>query len=635
MSSVPFVSSVSGRPGARAAVADYLGKPIASVRLVHRRPRHHRAGADTTSSETRAGSRCRWSRCARASRISSASDGSTTCSVDATLEGGRRGAPLRADADSSRLEDPVRRHARACPASTTARCAAPSSIGTAPRRRSAASADLTRIRRRRAARARLSARRRSRRAPRSSTTPSARRWCSRSIPGRGRRSARSRSLGPPADARRGILDRLGLAPGAPYQREALNARIERYIDDRRSARLLPGADRAGGPPRDDDRVANLTLTVTPGPTSASSSPAIRCPADARAELVPIEREGSADEDLLEDSSNRIEEYLRAQGYRDATAPHTREDANGELLITFAVTRGPQYRVATFEISGNASLPLAGLRAGLRLRDGEPFSAARLDADVPTLEDLYRRRGFAGGEGAAAVEVVSRRRRRRRRFRWPCASSSPKACARRWTAVTFAGNQSVPEDDASPARGLQPGAPYVPGSSPRPRRDSARLSEPRVRERHRRRQARVQPGRHARGRGVHVREGPQVFVDHVLIVGNVRTSAETIERELQVKPGDPLSLSADQREPAAADRARPVPPRAHHRAAARRRDHARSAGDRRGSGRRRRWATAAASRGELRVVGQRRRAASPANGSRSRRGRSSRSAAGTCSARTDR
>ena len=41
----------------------------------------------------------------------------------------------------------------------------------------------------------------------------------------------------------------------------------------------------------------------------------------------------------------------------------------------------------------------------------------------------------------------------------------------------------------------------------------------------------------------IREGPQIFVDHVLIVGNVRTSTNTIERELQVKPGAPFSLAA--------------------------------------------------------------------------------------------
>ena len=31
----------------------------------------------------------------------------------------------------------------------------------------------------------------------------------------------------------------------------------------------------------------------------------------------------------------------------------------------------------------------------------------------------------------------------------------------------------------------------------------------------------------------VREGPPVFVDHVLIVGNVRTRTDTVQRELQV------------------------------------------------------------------------------------------------------
>src|SRR5262249_46472820 len=41
----------------------------------------------------------------------------------------------------------------------------------------------------------------------------------------------------------------------------------------------------------------------------------------------------------------------------------------------------------------------------------------------------------------------------------------------------------------------------------------------------------------------IQEGSQVFVDHVLIVGNVRTKAETIERELQFKAGDPYSLAA--------------------------------------------------------------------------------------------
>ena len=135
-----------------------------------------------------------------------------------------------------------------------------------------------------------------------------------------------------------FLDRLGLSAGVPYEPEALDTRIASYVE-----RVAPAATtRRGSTPAvsfaDDDRVANLTLTVTPGPRVRVVFTGDPLPGDTRAELVPIEREGSADEDLLEDSSNRIEEYLRAQGYRDATAPHTREEADGELLITFAVKR---------------------------------------------------------------------------------------------------------------------------------------------------------------------------------------------------------------------------------------------------------------------------------------------------------
>ncbi len=40
----------------------------------------------------------------------------------------------------------------------------------------------------------------------------------------------------------------------------------------------------------------------------------------------------------------------------------------------------------------------------------------------------------------------------------------------------------------------------------------------------------------------IEEGPQVLVDRVIIVGNVPHQPETIERELLVKPGQPLGYS---------------------------------------------------------------------------------------------
>ena len=41
-------------------------------------------------------------------------------------------------------------------------------------------------------------------------------------------------------------------------------------------------------------------------------------------------------------------------------------------------------------------------------------------------------------------------------------------------------------------------------------------------------------------GFAIHEGPQILIDHVLIVGNQRTSRDTILREVQLKSGQPLS-----------------------------------------------------------------------------------------------
>jgi outer membrane protein assembly factor BamA len=62
---------------------------------------------------------------------------------------------------------------------------------------------------------------------------------------------------------------------------------------------------------------------------------------------------------------------------------------------------------------------------LRTRVGEPFSDGRLDADVATIEEAYRRRGFAAVRAPSAAEP-QRTPTPRRRSRPSFASSSTKA-----------------------------------------------------------------------------------------------------------------------------------------------------------------------------------------------------------------
>jgi outer membrane protein insertion porin family len=349
--------------------------------------------------------------------------------------------------------------------------------------------------------------------------------------------------GRPVVSARDLFSRLGLKAGEPYQRQLLNARIERAIEERRKAgyyeaRITPAVELAN-----DDRVANITMTVSPGPLVRVVFAGDPLPSDRRAELVPVEREGSVDEDLLEDSTSRIEEYLRAQGYREAAAPHTREERNDELIITFTVKRGQQSRVSTFEISGNATVPLTEFAATLRTRDGQPFSDAKLEADVAAIQDAYAQRGFASALVRSAVEIVTPT---------PPPAQLPVAVRVLVTEgvrtmvsnVRVAGNEAIDDAALRAKVVVQPGAPYIPAQLAASRNAMESAYQDIGYQ-----TAVVEPRTEFSEDGTRVdvaflvQEGQRVFVDRVLIVGNVRTSTDTIERELQTKPGDPFSTSA--------------------------------------------------------------------------------------------
>src|SRR5688572_26589380 len=101
------------------------------------------------------------------------------------------------------------------------------------------------------------------------------------------------------------------------------------------------------------------------------------PGDEVDRLVPVRREASVDEDLLEDSQTGIETYLHTQGYRDATTMYTRQERAGELIITFRITRGPRYLVRSVTLTGNFVLPTKQLLPLVGLEEGEPFVRSTL------------------------------------------------------------------------------------------------------------------------------------------------------------------------------------------------------------------------------------------------------------------
>ncbi len=330
--------------------------------------------------------------------------------------------------------------------------------------------------------------------------------------------------------------------GPRTERDALNERIEKYLSGVRSrgyyeARVTPAVSLADG-----ERVANLTVAVDRGAHVRVVFAGDPLPANRHADLVPVEREASASEDLLEDSTNRIEEFLRAQGYRDAAAPHTRREMDGELIITFNVTRGPMFRVARVDITGNTALPASTFESALRLREGMPYSSAGLDADIAVIENAYRRSGFVGVKADSAIEPQA------------APSGAPIPVVVRVTVregvqtlvgvVTFAGNQAVDEAAMRELVSLKTGAPFVPAQLAADR-DAVLLRYSNLGFENATVDVKPEVTRDGTRTDLlfTVREGEQVRVDHVIIVGNAKTKTETIERELQLRAGDPLGREA--------------------------------------------------------------------------------------------
>jgi outer membrane protein assembly complex protein YaeT len=350
-------------------------------------------------------------------------------------------------------------------------------------------------------------------------------------------------VGRPTVSRDEFLRRLGVSPGAPYQHEALNAGIEKYVDERRRAGYYEAAVLPLIRLSEDERVADLTLTVTPGPHVRVEFKGDPLDASRRADLVPVMREGSVDEDLLEDSSNRIEEFLKAQGYRDAAAPHTRNETGDELVVIFSVTHGQQYRIATLEIAGNASMPSAELQAIMKIREGQPFSDALLESERQAIIDVYRRYGYARVEVRSVVEPVADT---------PPPAQVPVRVRLNITegprttveAVTFSGNRAFADEALRAKLELRPGVAYQPAKVGVDR-DRVQLEYQNAGYEATTVDARPEFSDNDTRVAITyvINEGPQVFVDHVLIVGNVRTSTAIVERELQLRPNDPFSLAA--------------------------------------------------------------------------------------------
>lgn len=348
--------------------------------------------------------------------------------------------------------------------------------------------------------------------------------------------------GHPLDPPGAIESRLQIQPGQPYQPGELATRLADYVTAMRHRRYYEADASPLVPVFTDDRThADVSVDIRPGPLVTVEFTGDPLPKDKIAELVPIEREGSVDQDLLEDSAVRIKEYLNQLGYWKADVPAPeRKEADGRLTLVFHVTRGRLYHLAPggIDVSGNTSVPVEELRLFLKTSQGDVFVASKLGAITGAISQLYKTKGFATvkvdsaanevGEGLVRPAIVVK--------------EGPRVLV---AGVTLNGNQAIPSERLMPLLKLSVGAPYY---GPAVARDRDALLVAYLNEGYAAADVTVPPvvpvaaAEGARADVVFkIVEGPQTIVEHIFITGNLKTNAAVIQRELQLKTGEPLGL----------------------------------------------------------------------------------------------
>ncbi|HEY6506617.1 MAG TPA: POTRA domain-containing protein, partial [Vicinamibacterales bacterium] len=190
----------------------------------------------------------------------------------------------------------------------------------------------------------------------------------------------------------GLLEQLDIRRGEAYDKAEVDRALDRWTGRMRARGHYEARASHGALFPPDGAVVSITLTQGPQIHVAFAGD----PLDEsdRNRLVPVQAEGSADEDLLEDSARAIEAFLRSEGHRDARADYDRVAGDAGVVITFTVDRGPRYVVGAVRIAGLSGMTPAEVRTGLRLSEGDSFSEEDLAAGVAAVRNTYRARGFA-------------------------------------------------------------------------------------------------------------------------------------------------------------------------------------------------------------------------------------------------
>ncbi len=301
---------------------------------------------------------------------------------------------------------------------------------------------------------------------------------------------------------------------------------------------------------DEDKAANKGLariTVNPGPTVKVTTPGTSISKRKLHENVPVFEERTVDNDLLVEGATNLRDYFQAQGYFDVSVEFKEQKVvNGNEEISYVIERGGKHRFVYLDISGNKYFNQKTIRERLFLtpksfafRNGR-YSEAFVKRDVETIKDLYESNGFRDAQVKTRVEDKYKGRTGDL-AEFFVIDEGPQYIV---SALEIKGAEKLDLTRTRQSLGSQPGQVFSEFNIASDRETIIREYEqngfPNATF-----EWSSKPGAkpHTFDITFLINEGQQQFVREVVISGLATTRPGLVEKQLELKPGSPLSLTA--------------------------------------------------------------------------------------------
>jgi outer membrane protein insertion porin family len=350
-------------------------------------------------------------------------------------------------------------------------------------------------------------------------------------------------VGIPHQESREVSKILGYQANRPYDRSRLNARLENLRKYFLKKGYLAAIAQMSESFDADRNSVTLALRVTNFGKIRVVVEGFKIDKNQLRKLLPILNGEGIHPSTLGEGVKNLKDYLENMGYSEADVKISETvDDSGVRIFHHQVIRSRKFMVAYVRFKGNEALTDRELFASVEIQPANLFQSAgystsQLDDDIDTLKALYESRGYLQAEVLPLIEPIQEGQRLGITFLCQEGSQSQTS------SMNILGNKAISNQELASKMRLATGKPYSPSLVEQDRQailaaynDRGFLQT----------EVSVRAGSPDKENSYpiefQIQEGTPSFVDRIIVLGNEHTSRSVVQKKINLKEGEPLSLS---------------------------------------------------------------------------------------------